>query len=461
MRYDEAKRAYDAGDYAQALRGFYAYLKEEGSTFEPGEAGLVYYRLGNCLLKMRNFKEAAATYQKALEDPDYNQRGAVNTNLGKACLGMAAYEDAIGYFKTALEDPSYQKPYQAQLGLGNAYMKLEMFIDAGTAYRNAALDDRNPNPIKALSNLGACFTELNRPQDAVEAYLAILDFFPKGVTQKKTYENLGRCYLAVGKYQEAVDAFQDAMRGSTYTLTDEGQADYQPASTFLADQQAGQPMPVPQAPPAADLAGIDTFAADPYVGGYEVQDTYPRTTGSFDPYTPVLDDAEGYGGGNVPSAQDTGFFTITDEALIAMSKKQLRKERKLRHVGLKVLLVIVILLVLVLGAAVFAYWQGYGVPSQQTVVSDMFAAHAAGEDVTRYWVAGSSDDAANINRIMNMVAPTSEVHFDYLSTTMSDAQTVVTATLPEGGTLNYDISLKRDMLGWKITNLNLVFASTQ
>jgi tetratricopeptide (TPR) repeat protein len=328
-----------------------------------------------------------------------------------------------------------------------------MIVDAGTAYRNAALDENNPNPLKALSNLGACFTQLGRPQDAVEAYKAILDFFPTGVTQKRTYENLGSCYTALGQYQQAVDAFQDALRDSTYALTETGQQDYQRATMMLAQQAAPAPLQ-----PVADLAGIDTFAdGGGYAGAYQV----PAS-----PYgTPVAavmgDDTQVYGGGNVPSAQGTGFFTATDADLIELSKREMAKERKLRHLGLKITVAIVIVIVLLLGGAIFAYWQGYGFPSQQTVIQEMFDAHANGEDVSQYWIKSSSDDADAISRIMDMVAPTSNISYDYFHTNMTKAEAVVSATLSDGGVMHYDITLTRDIIGWRIDSVNLVFASQQ
>ncbi|MDR3053454.1 MAG: tetratricopeptide repeat protein, partial [Coriobacteriales bacterium] len=434
--YIQAKTAYDAGDYAQALRGFYSCLKEDYASFEPGDAGLVYYRLGNCLMKIRSFNEAAATYKKALEDPDYQEKATTNTNLGTALVGLGNYEEAITHFKAALADPLNVKPYQAELGLGNAYSKLAMTIDAGTAYRNAALDERNPNPVRALINLGACFTALNRPGDAIEAYLAVLDFKASGTTLNKTYASLGQAYVATGRYQEAVNAFQDALRDGTYVLAPDAQQDYQKASSLLA---AGD----------HDLSGLDTPPA-PAAPAYEEAAPYPEE--GYAQQSPEQGD-QFYGAGNVPLASDTGFFTATDADLIELSKRQLRKERKLRHTGLKIFLALIILLVLALGAAVVAYTQGIGYPSQETVIEEFFAAHASGADVKPYWVDATGADADAIDRIMEMVTPSSQITIDYLERSMAQSNALVTAQLPEGGSLRYHLQLTRDKLGWKISDL--------
>jgi tetratricopeptide (TPR) repeat protein len=446
-RFDQAKLAYDAGDYVQALRGFYATLKEDSGSFEPGDAGLVYYRLGNCLLKMRSFTEAASTYGKALEDAAFQNKGPVYVNCGKAQLGLGLYEDAIANFKNALGEPRYTKPYQAQLGLGNAYSKLGMIVDAGTAYRNAALDENNPSPVKALTNLGACFTALGRPQDAIETYLAILDFKTKGSVLNKTFESLGQSYVALDRYREAIEAFQDAMRDGSYTLSADAQDDYHKAVSCLGQPSVSRGYEGQGGGARAD-SGYDTYVE---TASYE---PYPEYQESMAPNS-------SYGAGNVPLAQDTGFFTATDADLIAMGKSRLRKERKARHTGLKVVLVIVVLLVIALGAAVFAYTQGYGYPMQEAVIEDLFATHAQGGDTRSLWVDSDTDDSATIARIMEMVATTSTVTVDYLSRSMSDSEALVAAKLQNGGTVYYHVTMSRDKLSWKVNGIEMVFASQQ
>jgi tetratricopeptide (TPR) repeat protein len=454
LQFEQAKIAYDSGDYAQALRGFYVCLKEDYETFEPGDAGLVYHRLGNCLIKLRSYNEAAATYRKALEDPDYHDKAAVQANLGMALVGLGNHEEAVKSFRAALEDPNYETPYRAQMGLGGAYMKLGMIVDAGTAYRNAALDENNPNPVKALINLGACFMALDRPKDAVEAYLAALDFKAAGTTLNKTYANLGQAYVAMGRYQEATAAFQDALRDGSYTLSAAAQADYQRAEAMLSGDPLADGDHLPIEGREYPMSGLDTPAADNLYGDYPVN-SHETTDASFS------GDQMYYGGGNVPLASDTGFFTATDDDLINMSKRQMAKERKLRHTGLKVFLGVVILLALLLGGAVFAYTQGIGYPSQETVIENLFKAHTAGEDVTPYWVSSDTEGTHTINRIMDMIAVTDSISIDYLSRRMTDSEAVISAHLPEGGTLRYDVTLARDMLGWKVNGIELVFASQQ
>jgi tetratricopeptide (TPR) repeat protein len=437
INYEQAQVAYQAGNYIDALKSYYAALKDDHVTFGPGDLGLVYYRVGNCLLKMHSFNEAAISYKKALEDTIFAQRGATNVNLGKSLLGEGRFQEAIEAFNSALADPAYVKGYQAQMGLGNAYSKLGMIVEAGTAYRNAALDERNPNPSKALLSLGACFVALGRPADAIESYTAVFDFAPSVPLQQKTYENLGLAYAAAERYPEAVQAFNQALEPGGFVLSTPALAAYQKALVAIG----AEPDLIAQA------AGLGTMQ-----DGSQIY----RSSPALEP-TARADGSVSYGAGNVPTTQDTGFFDAVESDLVKMSKDQIKGERKLRHTGLKITLGIVIFLVLLLGLGVFAFTQGYGYPTQEAVVQDLFDANADGRDPTPYWVGASTEEEQAIRRVMDMVAPTKTIEIVYLERAMTTSEVVVAARLQNGGTLNYDISLTRSGLGWKIDNLSLYF----
>jgi len=431
-----ADTAYKNGDYVTALKSFYTVLKEGGSDLESGESGLLYYRIGNCLLKMYTFNEAAISYQKALEDTGFTQRSAARVNLGKAQLGLGQYEDSVKSFNAALADSTYTKPYQAQMGLGNAYTKLGMIVDAGTAYRNAALDERNPNPSKALMSLGSCFMALGRPEDAIESYNAIFEFSPSQLVAQKAYESLGQAFCAAGHYPEALDAFSRALAPGGFTLSATAQADYHKALQILQESKTYS---------NENLAGFDS----------------PDFSGVNPELEPVVgaDGTTVYGAGNVPTANDTGFFDVAESDLVRISKREMKGQRKLKHTGLKVALTLIIFLILVLGAAAVGYFMGFGWPTQETVISNVFTANAAGNDTTKYWVGTTDEELQTIERIMDMMAPTASVDIVYLNRGLTESEAIVAAHLNEGGTMYYQIFMERDGIGWKINSLDLYFAS--
>lgn len=163
----------------------------------------------------------------------------------------------------------------------------------------------------------------------------------------------------------------------------------------------------------------------------------------------------------MPSPEDTGFFSVKEEDLVAQDKKA-RKERKVRrkksHRGLKVFLTILIILLIAAGAAGFAYYRGYGFPTQQSVVEDLFEAGASGKDISPYLESGlSSDERAQIKDLL----PTgsSNVSIYGLDKSISKSTAMVTATLSAGGEQSYKISLVRDGITWKVKSVAPVYAS--
>jgi tetratricopeptide (TPR) repeat protein len=444
--YDQATVSYNAGDYPQALKGYYRCLKEDWDGFGAGDAGLLYHRIGNCLIKMRNLKEAVVSYQKALQDDGYPEKTSIQVNLGTTFNGIGAHEDAITCFNKALADATYATPYRAHMGLGNAYTKLGQHVEAGMAFRDAALDGGNPNPVKALTGLASTFMVLGRPDDAVEAYRAVLDFPVADDTRRTLLECLARAYVAAGRHQEGLDAFEGALAMGGAALTREGLEDYLKARTAVgpASEEASAP-PAP-AEAADPFAGLDLSVQSP--SGPSV----PVSIGSEGAY--------GQGVGTIPHPGDTGFFTLSDADLIATGKRQMRKERKLRHTGLWAFLVILVLLVAVLGAGVAAYTQGVGIPSQEKVITDFFAAHAGTEPVEGYWIDTAAEDRSTFTRLLDGVARTSDVRILSIDSKAMASQALVDAKLAEGGMLHYRIDLVRDVLGWKISGIEMVFAST-
>jgi Tfp pilus assembly protein PilF len=444
--YDQATISYTAQDYPQALKGYYQCLKEDWTSFKPGDAGLVYHRIGNCLIKMKNFREAAVSYQKALQDEGYAEKTSIYVNLGTTLNSIGKNTDAITCFNKALSDAEYTTPYRAYMGLGIAYTELDQHVEAGTAFRDAALDEANPNPVKALTNLATSFMALERPNDAVEAYLAILDFRVTGKTLNTTLERLGQAYVAAERYQEALNTFDDMLAREHFSISPAAQEDYEKARRALGIAAAAPAAVLAAGTQDDPLAGLD-FSAQPS----------PESTAHYP--TPDFNEEEGYGAGNVPHPGDTGFFTATDADLIETGKRQMRRERKLRHTGLKVFLAIVVVLVLALGTCIFAYTQGVGIPSQETVVTDFFNAYSAGEPVEGYWVKSADENEKTLERLLDGVAKSSNISIVGIDSKMRESRMLVNVTLPEGDTIHYHVDLVRDFISWKISGIEMTFAS--
>ena len=428
--FEMAKAAYQRGDWAGAAGAL-------ASTKAPGElSGEVDHLLGNALMKLGRYAEAAAAYADALADVSYGHVGALNCNRGRALSAAGRTDEAVACFEAAVQDPDYATPYKAHLALGNLYTRTGMIREAGTAWRNAAIDEANPDPSAALVKLGGCFMQLGRPVDAVEAYRTALDFSTEG-GQGSIYAQLGLAYMASNRVAEAADAFTQAVSDPSYQLTAEEQ------TSFSAAQKA-----------LAAIHGDDPSETDQLLAhaGYGADGPEPSSSASLDPLDPM-----GKSGQFIPSPEDTGFFYVTEEDLMNADKHERKMRRKHSHRGLKALVVIIVLLVILGGGGAFAYFKGYGWPTQESVASDMFAQAASGNDIAPYLADGvTTDVSAQIEAIMPLGATSKVTGVDR---SVASSTVLVEATLSDGGTQDYTVTLVRSGLGWKVTGVELSFSS--
>ena len=419
--FEAGKAAYDQGDWFVAISQF-------DMAKEPGEVnGQIDHLLGNAYMKLGQFESAASAYQSALTDVSYGKVGALSTNQGRALLAAGRVQEAITALTHAVQDSSYATPYKAQLALGSAYEKIGDTRSAGIAYRNAAVDEKNPNPSAALQSLGACFMGLNRPVDAVEAYRTALDFANPLENSNKIYADLGLAYVAANRMSEAVDAFTHASADGTYVLSDQQQSAFDAARKAINAMRSGKP------------SETDAFLQ---AAGY----------GAYDPLDPT-----GMSGELIPSAEDTGFFQISEEEIIAQDKKDKKIRRKHRHTGLKVFFTLLILFILAAAGAGYAYYRGYGWPTQQSVVQDIFNAKAQGTDIGRY--VSSSVSSTTLQQISNSLPTSSAVTVNGIDQSMTHSTVNASVSLSNGGTVDYTIELVRDGIGWKVASVTTSYVS--
>lgn len=444
--FDRANERYRLRDYRGALMAFTECLQDTNFPLTPGEMGLLYHQIGNCLVKLKNPREAIQAYSQATADTAYRALATVECNLGMAYASLRDYTNAINCFEKSVADTTNPTPYKSYMGMGNALMKLGKSAEAGVAFREAALDESNPDPTKALLNLGVCFMALNRPADAVASYESALQFDMQPATRNKLQASLGQAYVACGQMEKAVHAFEEAIADKTYYLSDSASVDYQRAVGAVA-QGTSEQNQATQVLQLADMSGLDVAAdgtavyvdQDPYAAGGQEPYYYA------DPYAQA--ETNPYG---APGAEDH-FFNASDEELEQWSKGLAKQDRKRRNVGLKILVTIILIVLVAFGAAVFLYTQGWGYPSQDQVVEQLFSDPKAAfaSEVTE-------ENAASMTELLSTVGSPA---IDGMDKSMSDSTVYVTAKTPEGGDVQYKVSLVRNMIGWKVSNVELYFPS--
>lgn len=455
--FQQARSEYASKDFQSALDSFTKCLQDEENPLAPGEMGQLYHQIGNCLVKLKNPTEAIQAYTQATADADYDACGAVNYNLGMAYAALHDYENAVKHFEIAVSDGKYDSAYKAYSGMGNALLKLGKSAEAGVAFREAALDEANPDPTKALLNLGICFMALDRPSDAVASYESALQFSMKPDTRNRMYANLGQAYVACGQMQKAVNAFEEAIADKTYFLSDSASVDYQRAVANVAQGTSEITKVIPPVtPPPADMSGLDVMTADGSPVSTVEEDPY--ATQKQDPYyyaDPYSTDAQQGQPQIDPSVADDRFFSASDEELEQWSRGVVKQERKRKNTGLKVLIAIIIVILLAAGAVGFLYSQGWGMPSQESVAQQLFADPQNAPSS----VFSSSVDSSSAESMVKPIAADDSITIDGVDKSMNSSAVYVTATTADGGDVQYKVDLVRDLIGWKVSSVELYFQS--
>lgn len=424
--YQAGKAAYQSGDFNGAIEQLVNAVDGAGGN------GAAEHMLGNAYMRLGRYGDAIGAYTKALSDTSYGRVGPLNSNRGRAYLAKNDPDSAIDSLQAAVADDNYHKKYKAYLALGQAYELKDDPKNAGIAYRSAAIDENNPDPALALRRLGRSFIELHRPVDAVEAYRTAIDFATPMENQNTIYAELGMAYVAANRMSEAVDAFAHATSDGTYRLSTDMQIAYDAAKRSVAANSASSPS--------------DTDALLQRAGyGKNADNTY-------DPLDPL-----GKSGQMMPSPDESGFFSVSEEDLVKADKKKRKEQRKEKHTGRKVAITIVIILAIVLGVGGYAYYRGYGYPSQSDVIASLFSAKTSGRDEDAY-LSGSLSDAQR-TQIEAIIPSGASVTVEGLDQSAQDSTARINAHLSSGEDQKYTVSLVRDGLSWKVSDIQLSYDS--
>ena len=421
----QGRAAYRAGDFSAAAQML-------GAAKTPDEImGEADHLRGNALMHLGMYAEAAEAYAAALNDGTYGKRGALLTNRGKALAAVGDYTTAAQAFSAATQDASYATPFKAYLGLGNALFQSGDYANAGTAFRQAAIDGANPAPAAALGELGRCFIKLGRPADAVETYRTAIDFAGPRDDTRALNAGMGQALSAAGRPSDALDAFNAATADGIYQLTSEQADELARVHDSLAALSAQTAMATAPAP-AMDAPAVDPL--DP-----------TGATGQF-----------------MPDPSDTGFFTLSESEMVQQDRqdrKQAKVRRRHRHTGLKVFIVLLILIAA--GGLGFAYTRGFGFPSQESVVTDLFQAAGDGDAAKAESCLASSLSEDAKSMIISSIPQGATVSVEGMDQSMTETTAKVKASLSKGGEQEYTVKFVRsdNHIGWAVSSLDMDFSA--
>jgi tetratricopeptide (TPR) repeat protein len=165
-------------------------------------SSLLLWDIGNSFSNLERYKEAIASYEKALAfKPDYHEalynRGVALGKLGRFEAAIASYEKALAF------KPDY---HEALYNRGVALGKLGRF-EAAIAFFEKALEFK-PDYHEALYNRGVALGKLGRFEAAIASFEKALEFKPD---YHKALYNCGVALVKLGRFEAAIVSFEKAL----------------------------------------------------------------------------------------------------------------------------------------------------------------------------------------------------------------------------------------------------------
>ena len=372
------------------------------------------FELGKSAYDQGDWFVAISQFDVAKEPGEVN--GQIDHLLGNAYMKLGQFDSAASAYKSALADASYGKVGALSTNQGRALLAAGRVQEAIAALTNAVQDASYATPYKAQLALGSAYEKIGDIRNAGIAYRnAAVD--EKNPNPSSALCSLGACFMGLNRPVDAVEAYRTALdfanplENSNKIYADLGLA-------YVAANRMSE--------------AVDAF-------------THATADGSF-----VLSNQQ-------QSAFDAARKAITAMEIIEQDKKDKKIRRKHRHTGLKVFITILILLILAVGGAGYAYYRGYGWPTQQSVVQDIFNAKAQGTDIGRY--VSSSVSSTTLQQISNSLPSSSAVTINGVDQSMTHSTVNASVSLSNGGNVDYTIELVRDGIGWKVASVTTSYVS--
>jgi protein O-mannosyl-transferase len=164
---------------------------------------VVYYNLGNTLVKKNELEEAISHYKMAIKiNPEHV---LAYNNLGNALSQKGDIEGAISQFKTAIKiDPQNALAHD---NLGVILDELGEYEKAIAHYKTAI--QVKPDFAGAHYNLGNTLTKTNEPEEAIRHYKLAIKIDPEHVL---AHTNLGNALAQKGLLEDAITQYQTAIK---------------------------------------------------------------------------------------------------------------------------------------------------------------------------------------------------------------------------------------------------------
>jgi hypothetical protein len=118
--------------------------------------------------------------------------------------------------------------------------------------------------------------------------------------------------------------------------------------------------------------------------------------------------------------------------------------------------VLLLLILIAAGGLGFAYTRGFGFPSQESVVTDLFQAAGDGDAAK---ASSLSEDAKSM--IISSIPQGATVSVEGMDQSMTETTAKVKASLSKGGEQEYTVKFVRsdNHIGWAVSSLDMDFSA--
>ena len=267
----------------------------------------------------------------------------------------------------------------------------------------------------------------------METYRTAIDFAGPRDDTRALNAGMGQALSAAGRPSDALDAFNAATADGIYQS------------------------PPTQADRACPRARFACRAVCP--DGYGHGSAPAMDAPAVDPLDPT-----GATGQFMPDPSDTGFFTLSESEMVQQDRrdrKQAKVRRRHRHTGLKVFIVLLLLILIAAGGLGFAYTRGFGFPSQESVITDLFQAAGDGDTAKAESCLASSLSEDAKSMIISSIPQGATVSVEGMDQSMTETTAKVKASLSKGGEQEYTVKFVRsdNHIGWAVSSLDMDFSA--
>lgn len=191
-------------DYRSAREEYAAFLDKYPASLKRPEA---HYRLAECLFRMEKHKDAATAYKAALAAGlKGGQAGLAWYNLGRAHVALKQAQEAAAAFQRAMQEGEGAVREEATIGAGEQLIELKRGKEAGTILRGfLASYPQSARRPDVLSSLAWVESTLGNHAAAVDVCRSLLKEFPDSKHATRTRLVLSDSLTALEQYEKAAE----------------------------------------------------------------------------------------------------------------------------------------------------------------------------------------------------------------------------------------------------------------